>query len=216
MIYPKRWLQNAGRASVARTSNDKNKNASQRSGCGERREQKQVQSFEMRRRDGKKERPTANAQQMQLSTTKNTQLEEMETRIEKLREIVARFDEGEGHASLAIEASYSDQQKMAKLEAMIRSIEQAVNKCSNRNEGRDRQRARMGKLRSVPLSEHSVHTEKAFCKFFTIQFECDRRTINPHSVIQILTEKTGERPCQVTAERKDSFMLEMRYTQKIC
>ena len=47
---------------------------------------------------------------------------------------------GEGHVSPAIEASDNDQQKMAKLEAMIRVVEQAVNKCSNRNEGRDKQR----------------------------------------------------------------------------
>ena len=83
---------------------------SQRTGCGKRREQTEVQSSEMtRRRDGKEKRSAVKAQQMQLSTTKKTQLEEMETRIEKLREIVARFDELEGHGSPTIEASDSDQ-----------------------------------------------------------------------------------------------------------
>ena len=164
----------------------------------------------MRRRDCKEGGPAVKAQQTQLSTSECTELKEMETRIEKLRQIMARFDDGERHASPAIEASDSDQQKMAKMEAMIRVFEQAVNKCSNRNEGRDKQRTRMSKPRYVPLSEHSMPTEKAFCEFFTIQFECDRRTINPYTVIQILTKETGERPCQVTAEGRDCFTIEVR------
>ena len=122
-----------------------NEDARQRSGSSEQREQTEVQSFEMTRiRDCKEERPAAKAHQTQLSTLKNTQLNKMETRIEKLRDIMAKFDEGEGHASPTIEAIDSDQQT---LEAMMRSIEQAVNKGSNRNEVRDREKTRINKPR---------------------------------------------------------------------
>ena len=42
-----------------------------------------------------------------------------------------------------------------------------------------------------------------------MKFNCDRRKVNPHTVVVEITNETGDKPKRVTAAANDSFLVEV-------
>ena len=165
----------------------------------------------MARRNGaEKEGATVKTRQTPSQLAEKFQIDKIEARIVKLQQMVERLGGEDRVTAQVVKASSSPPQKLAKLEEIIQRVEKAVKQCYSRTDMRDNQRSRRGKAKYVPWIERVKPTEKDFCRYFTIQFECERRTINPYTVIQKITEETGESLCQVTAEGEDSFVVEVR------
>ena len=105
----------------------------------------------MARRNGaEKERATVKTRQTPSQLAEKSQIDKINARIVKLQQMVKRLGGEDKVTEQVVAASSSPQQKLAKLEEIILSVEKAVKQCYSSTDMRDNQRSRIGKAKYVP------------------------------------------------------------------